>query len=580
MTGILGRVRDAVHGDKPIDADALTNRVRAVQRFLNAVDGSVPDDRLVAVHTVVERAGDRLALSRDHTVVALAGSTGGGKSSLFNALATLYLSPVGVRRPTTGVAYACVWGPLSGAIELLDWVGVLPRHRYVRESALDGDDEAALHGLVLLDLPDFDSVERAHRLEVDRLLGLVDLVVWVVDPQKYADTLLHDTYLRQFRQHKGVTVVVLNHADRLATVDVERCVADLRRLLEADGLGDVPTFATSAYQPQALVELRALLEETVVSRQAALRRLSGDLDSVLAGLASMIGPPVAEDAVDRNAIRALTDALTAASGVPVVVEATERAYRQRAASAMGWPPARWLHRLRTDPLRRLHLTPGGRAEAYATQVERVGRPIAGTTTAGSLPLGPVPVTSIPKPEPAQRPAVDLAARALASRAAEQLPEPWPAAVTTAARSRLAELPDALDRAIAVTGPGLVAQPKWWRLIAGAQWLGAAIAFGGLLWLAGGLLLRVLGLPLGYPTVGIVPVPTALLLGGLLGGALLSRLIRPVVRLGARRAGARAESRLRSAITEVGREGVVAPVRSVLQHYAEAREALIAARAGQ
>jgi GTP-binding protein EngB required for normal cell division len=574
-------VRDALHGDRPIDADTLANRVRAVQRFLNAVDGSVPDDRLVAVHTVVERAGDRLALSRDHTVVALAGSTGGGKSSLFNALANLYLSPVGVRRPTTGVAYACVWGPLSGAIGLLDWVGVLPRHRYMRESALDGDDEAALHGLVLLDLPDFDSVERAHRLEVDRLLGLVDLVVWVVDPQKYADTLLHDTYLRQFRQHRGVTVVVLNHADRLATVDVERCVADLRRLLDADGLVEVPTFATSAYQPQALVELRHLLEETVVSRQAALRRLSGDLDSVLVGVASMIGPPVAEDAVDRNAVRELTDALSAVSGVPVVVEAAERAYRQRAASAIGWPPARWLHRLRTDPLRRLHLTQGSRTEAYAAHLgPAAGRPVGGSMSAGSLPLGPVPVTSIPKPEPTQRSSADLAVRALANRAGQQLPEPWPAAVTAAARSRLAELPDALDRAVAVTGPGLVAAPSWWRLIAGAQWLGAAIAFGGLLWLAGGLLLRVLGLAFEYPTFGIVPVPTALLLGGLLGGALLSVLIRPVVRYAARRAGGRAESRLRSAVTEVGREYVVAPVRNVLHRYAEAREALVAARAGQ
>jgi hypothetical protein len=200
--------------------------------------------------------------------------------------------------------------------------------------------------------------------------------------------------------------------------------------------------------------------------------------------------------------------------------------------------------------------------------------------AGSLPLGPVPVTSIPKPEPAQRSAADLAVRALASRAGQQLPEPWPAAVTAAARSRLAELPDALDRAVAVTGPGLAAPPSWWRLIAGAQWLGAAIAFGGLLWLAGGLFLRVLGLPLEYPTFGVVPVPTALLLGGLLGGALLSVLTRPVVQYAARRAGGRAESRLRSAITEVGREYVVAPVRGVLHSYAEAREALVAARAGQ
>src|SRR6185295_1315707 len=136
--------------------------------------------------TVIDRAGERLALSRAHTVVALAGTTGSGKSSLFNAVSRLQISQVGVRRPTTGVAHACVWGT-EGAGALLDWLGVPPSRRFVRESALDADDELALRGLVLLDLHDFDSVDASHRIEVDRLLRLVDLVVWVMDPQKYAD---------------------------------------------------------------------------------------------------------------------------------------------------------------------------------------------------------------------------------------------------------------------------------------------------------------------------------------------------------------------------------------------------------
>lgn len=215
MTNIVGRMREAFRGDRRVDPDVLLARLDALRRFLAAADGHLPDASLVAAHTLVERAGTRLALSRDHTVVALAGATGSGKSSLFNALARLTLSPVGVRRPTTGVAHACVWGPPEGATRLLDWVGVLPRHRFVRESALDGDDESALRGLVLLDLPDFDSVQRAHRLEVDRLLGLVDQVVWVVDPQKYADRVIHTSYLREFHRHRDVTLVVLNQADRL-----------------------------------------------------------------------------------------------------------------------------------------------------------------------------------------------------------------------------------------------------------------------------------------------------------------------------------------------------------------------------
>jgi hypothetical protein len=69
----------------------------------------------------------------------------------------------------------------------------------------------------------------------------------------------------------------------------------------------------------------------------------------------------------------------------------------------------------------------------------------------------------------------------------------------------------------------------------------------------------------------------MLLGGLLAGLLLSVLLRPVVDWGARRARRRAEQRLRASVTEVAREYVVAPVREVLNAYAQAREALTVVR---
>lgn len=556
---LVGRVRDALGGDRRIDAKDLVRRLDALSRFLRVVDPYLPDNDLVAAHTLVERAGSRLALSQDHTVVALAGSTGSGKSSLFNALSRLKLSPVGVRRPTTGVAHACVWGPLDPASRLLDWVGVLPRHRFVRESALDGDDEAALHGLVLLDLPDFDSVERRHRLEVDRLLGLVDLVVWVVDPQKYADRVLHTAYLREFRQHHDITVVVLNQADRLSAADTDIVLTDLRRLLVEDGLGGVPTLATSAKQPGMLSELRGLLEKAVAERQAALRRLAGDLDAVTDQISTAIGPPAAEDEVDRATVRQLADALSASAGVPAVAEATGAAYRHRAVASTGWPVVRGLRRLRRDPLHRLHLD-------GARTVSPDGEAL------------PVPASSVPEADAAQKSAVGLCVRAVATRAAAPLPAVWAPALTNAARSRLADLPDALDRAVANTDLGMRRSPLWWHVVGGVQWLCTIAAFVGLGWLAGGYAIRALGLPaLVYPKVGEVPLPTLMLLGGLLLGLLVALLMRPVVNLGGRRARRRAEQRLRAAVTEVAREQVVAPVRTVLNAYAQAREALAAVR---
>jgi hypothetical protein len=105
---------------------------------------------------------------------------------------------------------------------------------------------------------------------------------------------------------------------------------------------------------------------------------------------------------------------------------------------------------------------------------------------------------------------------------------------------------------------------------------AAVA--GLGWLLVGYGLRALGLPpVEYPKVGEVPLPTLLLLGGLILGILLWLLLKPIVNWGARRARRRAEQRLRAAVMAVAREYVVAPVREVLNAYAQAREALTAVR---
>ena len=217
--------------------DTIGRLAAGIRRALDLEEGRLSADTLSRAGELLEKTDARMDLGEDFTVVAFAGSTGSGKSSLFNAVAGLEIARVGVRRPTTSLPTACVWG--EGGEELLAWLGVPVDNRTWRESALDGDDEESLHGLVLLDLPDHDSTAAEHRTESDRLVGLVDVVFWVVDPQKYADFSLHSHYLSQFAEHATTMVVVLNQIDTLGPAEREACRDHLSQLLAQDGLDGV-----------------------------------------------------------------------------------------------------------------------------------------------------------------------------------------------------------------------------------------------------------------------------------------------------------------------------------------------------
>jgi GTP-binding protein EngB required for normal cell division len=539
-------------------ADPVTTRLQALDRVVELGEGRLDEELLAPARALSHRAGQRLRLSGRHTVVALAGATGSGKSSLFNALAGAQVSAPGVRRPTTGVAHAVVWDA-ADAGSLLDWLDIPRRH------ALDvpqGQDD--LRGLVLLDLPDHDSTVVAHRLEVDRLVALVDVLVWVLDPQKYADAAIHDRYLKPLARHGEVMVVVLNQVDRLPADAVPDALADLRRLLTEDGLPDVPLLPTSAVSGEGLQRLREVLTGAVAARKAALRRISADLDTVTAGLTSAVGGP-ARDEIGESAQRALVAALGAAAGIPAVGAAVQRAAVHRAVVATGFPFTRWLRRLRPDPLRRLHLD-----RARTTVV--TGAPA--TDDPGADLPHTTQRTSLPAAGAVERSRVELALRHLADDAAAGLPDPWPDAVRGAARSHGDDLADALDRAISVTDLGLARTPRWWRAVGWLQALLAATMVAGALWLAGLYALDVLRLPPPEPpTIGLLPLPTALLIGGLLAGLLLALLARALAVAGARRRRARTEARLRAAVAQVADALVLAPIRAELAAYAALREAV-------
>ncbi|GAA3085740.1 GTP-binding protein [Streptosporangium carneum] len=530
----------------------LGSRLAALSRIVELGPGRVDPKLLTESGQLLLRAGDRLKLSADHTVVALAGGTGSGKSTLFNSISGLELSPTGVRRPTTARAHACVWG-LDGAGPLLDWLQIQWRHRFARASALD-KGESRLHGLILLDLPDHDSIRALTDTEADRLIQVADLVVWVLDPQKYADASTHRRYVTELAGHEAVTIFVLNQADRLSPEELAECVADLNDLLRREGVEDPVIVTTSATTGEGVDELKTVLADTVARRRAAVQRLEADLDRLTLRLAKAMpdsGAPVPLSSIDDARRIGLTDALCDAVGVPAVGEAMENVYGVRSVEWVGWPYSRWAAKLRPDPLNSLRLGD------LRDEIKGL--------TGGSV--------------SAQAAEVDTAVRALSDGLTVGMHEAWQNGIRDAARSRSAELPQLLSDELSEVAPRLDRVPGWWRLLlvwqyllvllflAGVAWLGTALAYG--VFGAGSLPagLAVFGEAASLPWVGLMVL-------SVLGLGLLTAVAsRNFVMLGAGNERDRLEREMRRRVGTVASAMVIEPVERELARYNEFYSAL-------
>ena len=440
--------------------DGLSARLMALARMIQI--GSARSGRngfgkklLADAEEVLARAGERMRLSSSHTVVVLAGGTGSGKSSLFNRLAGADLSTVGVTRPVTRDAHACVWGDAASG-PILDWLNVPPRYRYLRASALDsGEDDLA--GLVLLDLPDHDSVMTHAGELVDQLVSMADVMVWVLDPQKYADAAVHRRFLVPMAGHSDVLAVVLNQSDLLEAAQVDDCVADLRRLLDSEDLHEVPILVTSAVSGAGLAELRQLLGDGVAARRAAATRISADLDRVIARFdpySGDVGTPAG--GVPAASKTRLADRLAAAAGISAISDALRSARELRAVDFVGWPVAWFIQRLSgRDPIRKVRLG------MLWNDLRSV--------TAG--------------PAGAQQAEIDNALTDLGGELAGPLPKPWTQTVRTAVRSRADEIPAAVGSAIGEALPAEDSVVWWWRLAGLWQGLLLGTASVAIVWLA-------------------------------------------------------------------------------------------------
>ncbi|MFC7375955.1 dynamin family protein [Brachybacterium sp. GCM10030268] len=566
----------------------LAERIDALERSADALEGIAPGADVEAVRDLLDRIDRRRALSAEHTVIGVFGATGSGKSTLVNALVGSEISRAAVRRPTTARPVAAVLGA-AGSDPLLDWLEVEERHhldgtgvtleaaaapvpsrrcrrRRVRGADPDGAQSRAANGdgaddgtpgIVLLDLPDLDSVQADHRAIAERMTGMVDVIVWVTDPQKYADAVLHHDFVRPYAGHDAVTVLVLNQIDRIRESEREEVLASLSGIARADGLDQAPVMGTSASTGEGVDQLREQLVAIARTREAAAARQRADVRGGAERLLEAADPSGMPGQVPHAEVSTLVEDLATAARVEPVAQAVGASYRYRAAGQVGWPPLRWVRRLRPDPLGRLGI--GRRRDGEG--LER---------------------TSLPEPDAATRARASGGVRRFADAASVGGSDPWRAAVRQAARSREEELPDALDQAFAGADLRTTTASWWWPVLNILQWLAVLTWVVGLGWLVLNAALAFFAIP--PPPMPMIeelwipiPVPTALIVLGIAAGVLLALAGGAIAALAGAGHRRRARTVLTAQVREVALRHVVAGVDAELDRAERAAGDLALAR---
>lgn len=183
---------------------------------------------------------------------AFFGGTGVGKSSLLNCLAGEHVARTGVERPTSREISIF----LHESIEFRQ----LPNDLPLSAVRLARHANPAQRQMLWIDMPDIDSVDESNRTLVLDWLPHVDVVIYVVSPERYRD----DKGWSLLKAHGGehAWLFVMNQWDRGEAVQHD----DFRQLLLSAGFEDPIILKTIAkpFSPdtrQGVSDLTGILEE-------------------------------------------------------------------------------------------------------------------------------------------------------------------------------------------------------------------------------------------------------------------------------------------------------------------------------
>lgn len=188
-------------------------------------------------------------------IVAFLGGTGVGKSSLLNKLAGQSIARAGVERPTS--REVTLYHHQSVSLQQLDETFPLQDIQIARH-----DKESNKH-IVWIDMPDFDSTEEKNKDIVMQWLPFVDVLLYVVSPERYRDNKAWQLLLAEGANHAWL--FVMNQWDRGVPSQYE----DFQQQLTKAGFDNPIIYKTICHSESTEVDEVPQLQATIESLATA-----------------------------------------------------------------------------------------------------------------------------------------------------------------------------------------------------------------------------------------------------------------------------------------------------------------------